>query len=160
MLSPWLVVLLAAAPDPAACLPVPVEVAAQGDQAVVAHRAQLATKNPKAPTPRGAPTDALPLLQLVWSVASKASEPSALRWLMEPEFTWSFGGDASAEQAVEAWAKDPALLKKLKAAAAGPCKAVDSAGTPTLTCAAKRGPRLVLAKKDGCWRWTAFVEGD
>lgn len=93
------------------------------------------------------------LLRLIWTYAEK---PAVLANLMNDAFTWSFGGDASSKQALDEWAKDPTIPKKLRAAIAGSCKREED----ILSCAAKKGPRLVLEKQSGCWRWTAFVEGD
>lgn len=107
----------------------------------------------KAPAFKSAPTDARPLLGLIW----RAADLPQLRTLMPKEFTWSFGGDSDADQAISEWAKDPAFLKSLRTALTGTCKAEKD----TLTCKGKKGPRLVLERgKDRCWQWTAFVDGD
>lgn len=136
------------------CVRAPASVERLGPDTVGAWREHLQV-DPKAPAVKSAPADARLLLRLIWTAAA---EPSlvTLGALMEPAFTWSFGGDASAEQALASWRADVDVGKKLRAAVAGRCRVE---GT-TLTCAPKRGPRLVLERLQGCWRWTAFVAGD
>ena len=150
------VLLLLLAADPMTCLPTPSEVKRHGDEAAAAYQEALTKEDPKAPKFTAAPADARMLLGLIWRCAGNKAPTKALRPLMDPQFTWSFGGDADADQAVSEWAKDPAFGKTLRAAVAGTCKATKD----DVTCAAKKGPRLQLEKKDGCWRWTAFVAGD
>ena len=110
----------------------------------------------KAPAVSAAPTNAQLLLRLIWSAAGKKDALKALDPFMARAFTWSFGGDAIAQQALTEWAKDESIPKKLRAAIAGRCSTKGS----TVTCAPTKGPRLVLEKQDACWRWTAFVDGD
>jgi hypothetical protein len=151
-----LVSLLTAAPSPAVtCLPVPDAVVALGDTAVAQYRASL-KPDAKAPSASGAPASAQLLLRLIWSAAGKKDPLKALDPFMARTFTWSFGGDAIAEQALTEWAKDDAVPTTIRAAIAGRCT---TRGT-SVTCAPAKGPRLVLEKQDGCWRWTAFVGGD
>lgn len=147
-------VVLAA--DPMACLPVPSEVQRYGDDAGAAYRDGVARDDPKAPRFLSAPPDSRLLLRLIWTLAGNKSPAKALRPLMDHQFSWSFGGDADADQAVSEWAKDASFGKSLRAAVAGACKATKS----DVTCAAKKGPRLLLEKKEGCWRWTGFLSGD
>lgn len=148
--------LLAAAPSQAVtCLPVPDAVVVLGDKAVAEYRASL-KPDAKAPAVSGAPASAQLLLRLIWSAAGKKDAIKALDPFMARAFTWSFGGDAIAQQALTEWAKDESMPKTLRAAIAGRCSTKGN----TVTCAPTKGPRLVLEKQDGCWRWTAFVAGD
>ena len=110
----------------------------------------------KAPAVGAAPASAQLLLRLIWTAASKKDPLKALDPFMARAFTWSFGGDAIAQQALTEWAKNDTVPKTLRAAIAGRCSTKGNA----VTCAAAKGPRLVLEKQDGCWRWTAFVDGD
>lgn len=142
--------------DPVACLPTPSEVKKYGDEVATAYQEGMAKDDPKAPALTAAPADARLLLRKLWTLAGKKTGLTALRPLMDPQFTWSFGGDADADQALGEWAKDPKLLTKLRTALTGACKPQKD----SLTCAGKSGPRAVFEKRDGCWRWTSFVEGD
>lgn len=152
MLTVLLVVLTAVPNADVACLPVPPAVTRLGAEAVQAYR-EVLRPDAKAPRVSTAPADARLFLRLIWTSAEK---PAVLATLMEDAFTWSFGGDASSKQALDEWQKDPMTPKKLRAAIAGTCKREGD----VVTCSAKKGPRLVLEKPAGCWRWTAFVEGD
>ncbi len=152
-----LVVFLLAA-DPS-CLPVPESVGRLGEDAVNAWRDELSAtvdavaKDAKAPRFTHAPRDARPLLALIWA---NQQRPEALRRLMEQSFTWSFGGDRDADQAVREWKEHTDLLAGLGKALSGSCKREEQ----SLTCQAKGTPRLVLELQGKCWRWTAFVAGD
>jgi hypothetical protein len=151
-----LLALLVLGTDPVACLPVPSEVKRYGEEAVLAYQDGLALNDPKAPKLGTAPADSRLLLGKIWAIAGNKQALKGFRVLMDPQFTWSFGGDVDADQAITEWAKDPKRPQAVRAAVAGTCKSTKD----SVTCAAKKGPRLVLEKKDGCWRWTAFVEGD
>jgi len=148
---------LAAAPSQAqavTCLPVPDAVVVLGDEATWIYRDSL-KPHANAPAVSSAPGDARLLLRLIWSAAGKKAPLKALDPFMARAFTWSFGGDAIAQQALTEWAKDESMPRKLRAAIAGRCTTKGN----TVTCAAAKGPRLVLEKQDACWRWTAFVDG-
>ena len=148
--------LLAAAPSQAVtCLPVPDAVVVLGEEAVEIYRDSL-KPDARAPAVRAAPSSAQLLLRLIWTAAGQKNPLKALDPFMERAFTWSFGGDAIAQQALTEWAKDDSMPKKLRAAIAGRCTTKSN----ILTCEPSKGPRLVLEKRDGCWRWTAFVAGD
>lgn len=110
----------------------------------------------KAPAVSAAPADARLLLRLIWSAAGNREPLKALDPFMERAFTWSFGGDAIAQQALTEWAKDDSIPKAIRAAIAGRCTTKSN----IVTCAPPKGMRLVLEKRDACWRWTAFVGGD
>src|SRR5882724_1645574 len=120
-MSALLLALLAADP---ACLP------QASDAGVPYHdRLDAAAKDKRTPRFTSAPADARPLLTLIWL---ERESPAGLRPLMEQAFTWSFGGDADADQAVDEWKKQPKALQGLTGALTGPCKR-DGA---SLTCAA------------------------
>lgn len=156
MLLALVVPLLAAAPSQAvACLPVPDAVLVLGDKAVAEYRASL-KPDAKAPAVSAAPASAQLLLRLIWTAAGKPEPLKALDPFMARAFTWSFGGDAIAQQALTEWAKTNGTPAALRAAIAGRCTTKGG----TVTCAAAKGRRLVLEKQDGCWRWTAFVAGE
>ncbi|MBL8956052.1 MAG: hypothetical protein JNK82_35080 [Myxococcaceae bacterium] len=143
--------------DPAVCLPTPSALKRFGDESVTAFQEARAVDDPKAPKFTGAPADAHLVLRVIWAAAGNKQPLKALRPLMEDSFTWSFGGDADADQAVSEWAKDPKLPQAVRAALSGKCKTTKD----SLTCEPKKpGPRLVLEKNEGCWRWSAFVAGD
>jgi len=154
---PALLVQLALSTDPALCLPTPSELKRFGDEVVAAYQEARALDDPKAPGFTTAPADARLFLRVIWAAAGNKEALKALRPLMDDSFTWSFGGDADADQAVSEWAKDSKLPQAIRAAVTGRCKATKD----DVTCQPKKpGQRLVLEKKDGCWRWTAFVAGD
>ncbi len=154
---PALLVHLALSTDPAVCLPTPSELKRFGDETVTAFQEARALDDPKAPAFTSAPADARLMLRVIWAAAGNKQPLKALRPLMDDPFTWSFGGDADADQAVGEWAKDAKLPQAIRAAITGKCKLRDD----SLTCEPKKpGQRLVLEKRDGCWRWTAFVGGD
>jgi hypothetical protein len=149
-----MLVMLVLAGDPLACLPVPSEVERYGEDAVAAYKDGLKLDDPKAPKLAAAPADARLLLRLIWAVAGKKNAVKGFRVLMDPQFTWQYGQNADADEAVAAWATDAALPKQVRAAIAGTCKTTRT----DVTCTAKTGPGVELEKKDGCWRWTGFVE--
>lgn len=154
---PALLVHLALSTDPAVCLPTPSQLKRFGDEAVAAYNEARALDDPKAPAFSTAPVDARLFLRVIWAAAGNKAPLKALRPLMDDAFTWSFGGDADADQAVAEWAKDAKLPQAVRAAVTGKCKVTKD----DVTCEPKKpGPRLVLEKRDGCWRWTAFVSGD
>jgi hypothetical protein len=91
--------------------------------------------------------------------AAARRDLAALRALMDPAFTWSFGGDTDADQAIEAWRQDPSRLGALqRALEQGRCEPDGR----YLTCedAPSATGRLVLRQDGGQWIWEAFVEGD
>ena len=149
-----LLVVLAA--DPMSCLPTPADAQKHGD--ATAYKEAVAASDPKTPPFTTAPADARLLLRVIWNAAGNKAALKALRPLMEPQFTYSFGGDVDADQAVTEWAKDTKLSKALREALSAKKCTVDRS---TVVCtAAKDGRRLGLEKIDGCWRWTSFVGGD
>jgi hypothetical protein len=104
------------------------------------------------------PKEAASLIAQV-SGAAQRKDFSALRSMMVQDFTWSFGGDGSAEQALEEWKRRPAMLNKLSKAARSKCGFV-SAGV--VQCPARAGTsyRAGFKRLDGRWKMVYFVVGD
>ena len=109
-------------------------------------------------TPVPAPPEAMKVIDEV-ERAARTQDMNALRATMARNFTWSFGGDADADQALAEWRQDPRYLKALAHVLHSPCRTVE----PDLVeCPASGGLgfRAGFAPKDGQWRMTYFVEGD
>jgi hypothetical protein len=91
--------------------------------------------------------------------AAKEKDTVALKKLMVTEFVWSFGGDANAEQAIQAWKADKSMLKELYRATGQDCienpdhsiECPKNAGT---------GYRAGFKKTTEGWRMFYFVAGD
>ena len=101
-------------------------------------------------------------LRLVISRVNEASvrkDLVALRSLMVEEFTWSFGGDGSADQALAEWKSKPKLLSALAAATRGPCEPI---GKGVIQCPRNAGVnhRAGFKAIDGNWKLVYFVAGD
>lgn len=90
--------------------------------------------------------------------AAKRKDLVALKAGMIQEFTWSFGGDRSADQALEEWRKDAKYLKALAAATQGSCSRIAA----EFECPAKAGSsfRAGFKRIGGSWKMTYFVAGD
>ena len=92
--------------------------------------------------------------------AAKQGDFPALRVLMVKDFTWSFGGDASVDQAIAAWKEDSRYLRELIRVLGGPCRflqvhnVVECPGDGTVAF------RAGFVEKRGKWRMMYFVEGD
>jgi len=107
-----------------------------------------------APPPPGA-------LEIIARVnrAARQMDYVALRADMIEEFSWSFGGDSSAEQAIAEWTSRPDYMRQLARVTKAACayrkdKHVEcpaSAGT-----AWRAGFRLA----DGRWKMVYFIAGD
>ena len=91
--------------------------------------------------------------------AAEAKDFPSLRKLMIEEFTWSFGGDGSAEQAIAAWKEQPGRLRQLARVTRLQCTFLEgryvecpvSAGTSS---------RAGFTLTDGEWKMHYFVQGD
>ena len=83
----------------------------------------------------------------------------ALRNAMIDEFTWSFGGDTSAEQAIDEWKKQPALMRRLATATRARCSHMKDRH---VECPANVGAswRAGFKVTDGGWKMVYFVGGD
>ena len=84
---------------------------------------------------------------------------AALQRLMAPEFVWSFGGYADAQQAMATWKADPKALKALHRATGMPCAALPD-GSVECPRSAGRAARARFEFTAQGWRMVSFVEGD
>lgn len=125
-------------------------------RAIVA--AVLAFLTSHAPAAALIPEDAQALIRAVGSAAGR-QDFAALDKLMVREFTWSFGGDRDARQALDAWRADPRYLAQLSRATAAKCGYV----TPkVIECPIKAGTghRAGFERTTDGWRMSYFVAGD
>ncbi len=78
---------------------------------------------------------------------------------MAKDFLWSFGGDGSASQAIEAWRNDPEYLKNLSRITIMKCSYTKA---KCVTCPANAGTgyRAAFKKLPEGWRMISFVAGD
>lgn len=108
---------------------------------------------------RPIPTEAQTVIHQVRD-AAKARDFQALRRLMVSEFTWSFGGDGDADQAIQAWKQDLAALGELYRIASHQC--AFSADERHIQCPPKAGYnyRAGFTKTEQGWRMVYFVAGD
>ena len=90
--------------------------------------------------------------------AARTSNYPKLRALMIDEFSWSFGGDASADQAVAEWQKQRRYMRHLAAATKSRCAYRDK----YVECPANAGIsyRAGFTKIGDRWKMAYFVEGD
>jgi predicted lipid-binding transport protein (Tim44 family) len=91
--------------------------------------------------------------------AAQAQDFAKLRTLMIDDFTWSFGGDASADQAIAAWRADDRYLRALRATLERGCH---PSGQDRVECPGTGGIafRAGLVKTHAGWRMEYLVEGD
>lgn len=91
--------------------------------------------------------------------AAKAADYVTLQSLMTHDFIWSFGGDASATQAIAAWKANPSLLDQLHKATRQPCTYL---ADRTLECPINPGTgyRAGFKNTTSGWRMYYFVQGD
>lgn len=91
--------------------------------------------------------------------AAKEKDTVALKKLMVTEFVWSFGGDSSAEQAIQAWKTDKSYFKKLYLATGQNCLAKPD---HSIECPknAGTGYRAGFKQTTEGWRMFYFVAGD
>ncbi|OWQ45647.1 hypothetical protein CDL60_17370 [Roseateles noduli] len=108
--------------------------------------------------PRALPGTFAPALERI-RIAAGQRDYSALRAMMVEDFTWSFGGDGSADQAIEAWKGDSSSMPALAKAARMSCGWIsgDIVQCPT---SAKLGHRAGFKLVEGQWRMVYFVSGD
>ena len=78
---------------------------------------------------------------------------------MAPEFVWSFGGDADAQQAIGAWKADPRALNVLHRVTGAPCAALPD-GSVECPRQAGRAARARFEPTAQGWRMVSFVAGD
>ncbi len=112
------------------------------------------------------PLDAVPIpnmakvaIQSVRAAAKSKDYVTLKRWMV-PEFTWSFGGDGDADQAIEAWRKDPAALRELYRVTGKLCTYRTSVND--IQCPPNAGYkyRAGFTRTDDGWRMSYFVAGD
>jgi len=90
--------------------------------------------------------------------ASARGDLSTLRGLMLSEFAWSFGGDASAGQAIDYWREHPEVLRALARATNATCDVQgDYVQCPKR---ADTGYRAGFKLTEDGWRMAYFVAGD
>ena len=91
--------------------------------------------------------------------AAVAKDFDSLRQHMVPEFSWSFGGDASIEQAIAAWKKQPGYLRQLARVTKQKCTYRKDR---YVECPVGAGTNFRAGFKatDGKWRMEYFLEGD
>lgn len=104
------------------------------------------------------PKEALIVIKQVHK-ASAQQQFQSLTTLMSPEFTWSFGGDASADQAIQEWKARPKLLQQLSRVTAGRCEVV-SGGIVQCPAGARIGYRAGFKQFPQGWLMVYFVAGD
>lgn len=108
------------------------------------------------------PADAARVVHDVVLAARQRAYPR-LRASMIDEFTWSLGGDQSAEQAIVMWQADPTILPALIDVLTRGCAAD---GSTRVVCPAAALPegyaeyRASFELRGKAWRMTSFVRGD
>lgn len=104
------------------------------------------------------PKDASNVIRATADSADKRKFP-ALRALMVDAFTWSFGGDVNASQAIAEWQKEPRYLREMVRVLRKGCRLVK---TDEVECPGRGGLnfRAGFIKTDKGWRMNYFVEGD
>jgi hypothetical protein len=92
--------------------------------------------------------------------AAKAKDFHSLQRWMVPVFSWSFGGDDDAEQAINAWKRDPDAMRQIYRVTGLRC--VFWGDVQTIQCPPNAGYNyragFVLTKQG--WRMAYFVAGD
>jgi len=91
--------------------------------------------------------------------AAEVKDYTKLRSLLVDEFTWSFGGDVDANQAVTAWREENRYLRELQTTLKRGCHKTSAR---KITCPGKGGFdfRAGFIKTKAGWRMEYFVEGD
>ena len=104
------------------------------------------------------PEDAQATIRAVGAAAARR-DFAALDKMMIREFTWSFGGDRDARQALDAWRADPGYLAQLRRATAVKC---GYAAPKIIECPIKAGTghRAGFERTTDGWRMSYFVAGD
>ena len=91
--------------------------------------------------------------------AARQKDYAALRADMAQAFTWSFGGDSSAEQAIDEWKKQPRYMLQLGRVTQAKCTYRKD---KYVECPANAGAsfRAGFKLSEGQWKMVYFVEGD
>jgi hypothetical protein len=105
------------------------------------------------------PTEAQVVIRSV-RTAAKTKDFAALRKLMVPEFTWSFGGDGDADQAIAAWKRDPSAIRELYRVTGLRC--AFNTDERNIQCPPNAGYRyrVGFTKTEQGWWMSYFVAGD
>ena len=106
----------------------------------------------------GVPAEAAKVIEQVRQAANSKNYPELRKWMVS-EFIWSFGGDASADQAMARWKQEPAYLRNLARVTYLKC-AYRKDGY--VQCPARTGTafRAGFKQAGGTWQMEYFVEGD
>jgi ketosteroid isomerase-like protein len=104
------------------------------------------------------PPEAKALIRHVHSAAS-SKDFAALKSLMAKEFTWSFGGDSDASQAIAEWRKDTKYLRTLSHVTSLRCAYISE---EYIECPANASTefRAGFKRMPEGWRMAYFVAGD
>jgi len=104
------------------------------------------------------PSGALEVIARV-NHAARNMDYVALRAHMIQEFTWSFGGDSSAEQAIAEWKNRPDYMRQLGRITKMSCAYRKD---KYVECPAKAGTsfRAGFKLSEGQWKMVYFLEGD
>ncbi|MGV3582399.1 MAG: hypothetical protein ACO1N8_08820 [Methylophilus sp.] len=91
--------------------------------------------------------------------AAKQQDTKALKMLMTTKFIWSFGGDADAKQALQAWQENPDAFKQLYRITGMNCIVIEQ---DAIECPKNAGLtyRAGFIKTPHGWLMEYFVEGD
>jgi hypothetical protein len=92
-------------------------------------------------------------------IAAKQQDTKTLKKLMITKFIWSFGGDADATQALQAWQENPSAFKQLYRITGMNCIAIEQ---DAIECPKNAGMtyRAGFIKTPQGWLMEYFVEGD
>jgi hypothetical protein len=119
-----------------------------------------------APNTSKMPPDASALIDRVRRAAEQ-SDWTALRSSMLREFTWSFGGDRDADQAIQEWKNRPENLRDLSRVLGSGChvdktRYGDGKNASRIKCDGKGGAhsRAGFIKTSEGWKFEYFVAGD
>lgn len=91
--------------------------------------------------------------------AAKLADYAMLQSVMTQDFSWSFGGDASATQAIAGCKANPSTLNQLMKATRQPCR-LHADNTVECPNNAGIGYRAGFKNTSAGWRIFYFVEGD
>ena len=104
------------------------------------------------------PSGALEVIARV-NRAARQMDYVALRADMIQEFSWSFGGDSSAEQAIAEWKKQPKYMRQLGKVTQAKCAYRKD---KYVECPANAGTsfRAGFKLSEGQWKMVYFIGGD
>ena len=104
------------------------------------------------------PAGARQVISSAHTAAAKHDLP-ALRALMTDEFTWTFGGDSNADQAIAAWRSDPSAIAALHRITGKSCGRISE---QFIQCPQNAGTsyRAGFTETLAGWRMAYFVAGD